>query len=661
MLQDEVGAPQANRARRVLILTAPVGDGHLAAARALAEDFDHTDAGVEVVLVDVLAVFSPVLRFLLLDAYRWQLRRSPWIFGLLFAGFLRVKPLRLLGRSALVTLGARPLARLIRHAQADVVISTYPAATSVLGYLRRRGRVAGTACATITDLGGICFWAHPGIDLHLVMHESLVAEVEREAGSGSACLTKPLVSRSFVEPVDRERMRAELGIPDGSRLVVVSGGGWGVGDLTGATQTALALEHTYVISIAGRNDTLERELQAAFVDDKRVRVLGFTTRMSELLAAADALVHTTGGVTCLEALARNCPVISYGAPAGHVPTVSRRMHSLGVATHAQTLLELKGGLESALAAGADARPIDYGSAPSPASAVLLARRRTGARPTRRRRRTVIALAAATVGGALLASSDVAHALFADEIHRTPSPAVDAGSLARTIGRAGDRSAAVRGAVRSVDPIGRRIFTLGRSVDGRTITAIETGDFDSSTKTLVVGCIHGNECAGIAIAERLARSAPPRELDLWIVPDLNPDGAAAGTRGNAHGVDLNRNAPWRWQRLRGLSDSGPGPLSEPESRIAYRLISRLHPGISIWFHQHLDVVDESGGSLAIERRFAALTGLRLARLPREPGSFVGWENHRFRAGTAFVVELPAGALGSVAAARFARAVVTVSQR
>jgi UDP-N-acetylglucosamine:LPS N-acetylglucosamine transferase len=649
VLQDEVQTPRANRARRVLILTAPVGDGHLAAARALAEDFDHTHADVEVTVVDVLAFLGPVLRFLLLDAYRLQLRRSPWIFGLLFAAFLRLKPLRLLGRAGLVTLGARPLARLIRHAQADVVISTYPAATSVLGYLRRRGRVTGIACATITDLGGICFWAHPGIDLHLVMHGSLVAEVEREAGSGSACLTKPLVGHSFIEPVDRARVRAELGIPDGCRLVVVSGGGWGVGDLTGATQTALALERTCVISIAGRNETLECELRAAFADDKRVRVLGFTTRMSELLAAADALVHTTGGVTCLEALARNCPVISYGACAGHVPTVSRAMHSLGVATHVQTLLELKDGLESALAGGADARPIDYSSAPSPANAVLGARRRTSARPTPRRRRTVIALAAATVVGALLASSDAAHALFADDLHRAPSPTRKTGP------------AAVRSAARSVDPAGRRVFVLGRSVDGRPITAIETGDFDSSAKTLVVGCIHGSECAGIAIAERLARSTPPRELDLWIVPDLNPDGAAAGTRGNARGVDLNRNAPWRWQRLRGLSDSGPGPLSEPESRIAYRLISRLRPDISIWFHQHLDVVDESGSSLAIERRFAALTDLRLARLPREPGSFVGWENHRFRAGTAFVVELPAGTLDSATAARFARAVVAVTQR
>jgi murein peptide amidase A len=220
-------------------------------------------------------------------------------------------------------------------------------------------------------------------------------------------------------------------------------------------------------------------------------------------------------------------------------------------------------------------------------------------------------------------------------------------------------AAIAVATARAEPGVDRRLQLGSSVQGRPIVAIERGN-PGSPVVLVVGCIHGNESAGIAVATRLARGAPPSELDLWIVPDLNPDGVTAGTRGNGHGIDLNRNFPWRWQPLSGLFDSGPHLLSEPESRIAYRLISRLQPRISIWFHQHLDVVDESGGSLAVERRFAALTGLRLARLTREPGSVAGWENHRFRRGTAFVVELPAGTLDRSAAARFAKAVLTVSR-
>jgi protein MpaA len=210
-----------------------------------------------------------------------------------------------------------------------------------------------------------------------------------------------------------------------------------------------------------------------------------------------------------------------------------------------------------------------------------------------------------------------------------------------------------------DPLGRRTVALGRSVQGREITAVETGDFDARRRALVVGCIHGDETAGIAVARRLAGANLPHELDLWIVADLNPDGAAANRRGNAHGVDLNRNFPWRWRRLAGIFDSGPRPLSEPESRIAYRLIRRIDPGVSIWFHQHLNAVDDSGGSIAVERSFARVTRQRLVPLIREPGSAVGWTNHSEPTGSAFVVELPPGRLGHGALARFTQAVLVTS--
>ena len=202
--------------------------------------------------------------------------------------------------------------------------------------------------------------------------------------------------------------------------------------------------------------------------------------------------------------------------------------------------------------------------------------------------------------------------------------------------------------------------LGHSVQGRAISAVELGDPHASRKVLVVGCIHGNECAGIAVARRLERMTPPKGVDLWIVESLNPDGYAAGTRVNARGVDLNRNFPRGWQDLEGATDAGAAPLSEPESRIAARLILRLRPSVSIWFHQHLNLVDESGGSLALERRFAELVGLPTKRLQRYPGSVTTWENHVLPGTTAFVVELPAGRLSPARAGRFATAVLAVSR-
>src|SRR5207247_7671146 len=117
--------------------------------------------------------------------------------------------------------------------------------------------------------------------------------------------------------------------------------------------------------------------------------------------------------------------------------------------------------------------------------------------------------------------------------------------------------------------------------------------------LVVGCIHGNECAGRAVVRLLARMPEPLDRDLWLVDDLNPDGLAAGTRQNARGVDLNRNFPSEWRPIGRRGDpqyAGPRPLSEPETRFARAVIRRYRPDISIWFHQPQDVVRAWGPSL-----------------------------------------------------------------
>jgi protein MpaA len=208
---------------------------------------------------------------------------------------------------------------------------------------------------------------------------------------------------------------------------------------------------------------------------------------------------------------------------------------------------------------------------------------------------------------------------------------------------------------------RRRVVLGLSVRGRAIRAQELGDPRLPTSLLVVGCVHGNEPAGIAVA-RLIEAHPPPRAHVWVIEDLNPDGRAAGTRVNAQGIDLNRNFPWRWRPLARATGqySGPAPLFAPEARIAHDLILRTRPRVAVWLHQPLGVVDLSGGNPTIERRFAHLAGMRVERLQRYPGSAVGWQDHDLPRTTAFVVELPGGALGPARAARLAGALRAMAQ-
>jgi protein MpaA len=210
----------------------------------------------------------------------------------------------------------------------------------------------------------------------------------------------------------------------------------------------------------------------------------------------------------------------------------------------------------------------------------------------------------------------------------------------------------------------QVATLGRSVEGRPIRVVRIGDRRAPRKVLVVGAIHGNETAGIPVVRALRRRDAPRGVELWLIPSLNPDGVAAGTRQNARGVDLNRNFSNAWRAQGRPFDvyyAGPRPLSEPESRLASRLIARLRPSVTIWFHQAMALVDlGTANDPRLVRRYARLSGLPARRLGFLPGVATRWQNARDRGSSAFVVELPAGRLDAAAVARHAAAVRAVAR-
>jgi processive 1,2-diacylglycerol beta-glucosyltransferase len=354
--------------RRVLILSADVGEGHAAAARALAEQIEASPEEVEVEVIDGLAAMGRMLRQVVQDGYRVQLRFMPWSYSLVYWLLERVPPVRWFARLQLCRMGARPLARRIAEYEPDVIVSTYPAVTVVLARLRRTGVVRCPTVATITDLTGLFFWAQPGIDTHLVMYGESMPSVERIAGEGSARLVRPLISAEFLEPRCPLEARRDLGLPAEGRMVVVSGGGWGVGDVEGAVRELCRVpEVSSIVCLAGRNEQLHERLSETFALEPRVHVLGFTDAMPELLAAADALVHSTGGVTCLEAKATGTPVVSYGLPVGHARLNTRAMADLALLRLANDTRELREHVQASFASSPSSSALSSSSSPPPPS------------------------------------------------------------------------------------------------------------------------------------------------------------------------------------------------------------------------------------------------------------------------------------------------------
>ena len=429
-LQDAVvipaGEPDAeSKPRQVLIISADIGEGHDLPARAVAREFKDEDPDAHVSIVNGLPAMGPILTKVLRENSAFMFQWLPWLFDMQYWLFMYFPPTRWLAKRLLTALGHRGLMRLIRAHDPDQIVSTYPGVTAVLGELRRKGKLNVPCYSSITDLAGLRFWAHPGIDLHFVTHPESIEEVERIAGPGSVRWAKPPTSPAFLAARSRDDARRALALPLDGKVIAVSGGGWGVGDLVGATRAALTDQpDAIVLCLCGRNDKLRERVAKRFGDEPRLRLMGFTDRMGDVLAAADALIHSSAGLTVLEAIIRGCPVISYGFGVGHVRASNRALERFGLAQVARSERDIAPALSRAL----EHRPEPDGSfarRPSTASLILVDERRARQLPRWRMRTT----RAITAGAATLAiagwtlTAGASYSLVSAFVHIKPVTAV----------------------------------------------------------------------------------------------------------------------------------------------------------------------------------------------------------------------------------------------
>ena len=356
---------------RVLIFSADIGEGHDAPARALRDGILARRPDAHVVIVDSMAVAGPLVRALVRDRAEFVLQRLPWLFDLQFCLVARWAVSRWFAERLATLLGRRGLLRAVRDGAPDIVVCTYPAANQVLAVERLRGTLAVPLVSAITDLAALRYWAHPGCDLHLVIHAESAAEVHAIAGPHARLAhVRGLSAAGFDRPADEAAARSAFGLAAEDDVVAVSGGGWGVGDLHHAVEAALAATPAVkVVALCGHNAQLRTALERRYAGSDRVRALGFTDRMPDVLAASDVLVHSTAGLTVQEALVRGARVISYGWGVGHIRLNNDAYRRFGLADVVTEPRELTAAIRRALQAP---RQPDraYGGLPTAADVVL---------------------------------------------------------------------------------------------------------------------------------------------------------------------------------------------------------------------------------------------------------------------------------------------------
>jgi UDP-N-acetylglucosamine:LPS N-acetylglucosamine transferase len=231
---------------------------------------------------------------------------------------------------------------------AEVVVSTYPGASQVLGYLRRTGRLTVPVVTYLTDMSVHRLWVADGIDMHLALHPIPAGEAMRLGAR--VRVVRPAVRPEFEVTQSesaRHAVRQNLGLPDEERLALVVAGSWGVGQVAATMRDIARSEVAVPVAVCGTNERLMRRL--AHRGDGVA--LGWVDDMAGLMGASDMVIQNAGGLSSLEALAAGRPVVSYRCIPGHGIINARNLEAAGLAGWARSRLDLADTMSKALANG----------------------------------------------------------------------------------------------------------------------------------------------------------------------------------------------------------------------------------------------------------------------------------------------------------------------
>ncbi len=300
--------------RRILVLSASVGAGHLRAAEAVALALAELDPAATVQNLDVLELTNAAFRRLYGRAYLDLVNRVPHALGYFYDLLDRAPSPQHKGdrlRLLVEKLNLRRLLKFLRTESWDVIVNTHFLPAEMFAVLRRQGRLATPQLTATTDFETHRLWVNQPCDRYFTATEEGAAYLRHwGVPAGDVAVTGIPIHPAFSRPKDRIECRQRLGLSSDRPVVLQLAGGFGVGPVEqlfrGILQVETPLE---LVVVAGRNAELKVRLDQIEPPPRHsARVLGFTTEMDELLAAADLVVSKPGGLTTSEALARGTPM-----------------------------------------------------------------------------------------------------------------------------------------------------------------------------------------------------------------------------------------------------------------------------------------------------------------------------------------------------------------
>src|SRR6266403_2574339 len=329
--------------KKVLILSASAGAGHLRAAEALKKAFINTNAAEEVRHVDTLEYTNKVFRNLYSKAYLDMVNRAPellgWIYDHLDEPWKNERR-----RLALDRLNTRPFVKMLKEYQPDVTVCTHFLPAEIISWLKAKERISVRQAIVVTDMDIHAMWLCRHYEQYFVPLDETRVHLEKLGfDPGKITVSGIPIDPIFSETKEKGEARKQLGLRKDGTVILLSAGGFGVGSVESLLQPLLELQHpVQIVAICGRNEELKSRLETVAASARsngkvEVKIVGYTTEMDVYMAASDFLLGKPGGLTTAEALARGLILIIVNPIPGQEERNSDHFLEEGVAIRCNNL------------------------------------------------------------------------------------------------------------------------------------------------------------------------------------------------------------------------------------------------------------------------------------------------------------------------------------
>jgi processive 1,2-diacylglycerol beta-glucosyltransferase len=298
--------------KKVLLLSASAGAGHVRAADAIEKAFKEVENGEgrEIQHLDILNYTNKVFRHLYSKAYIDLINKLPevpgWVYDKLDKPWKNERR-----RLALDKLNTRPLVKLLRDYQPDLIVCTHFLPAEIVSWLKAKERLASRQVIIVTDFDVHAMWLVHHYEHYFVALDEARAYLEALGIPASKITVSGIpIDPVFAKQKDKQAMRAKHGLEPDRMTILLSAGGFGVGSVDALIASLLPMKHrVQVVAICGRNEELKKRLTRMAARAKPdatvlLKPFGYTKEMDELMTASDIVLGKPGGLTTSEALAK---------------------------------------------------------------------------------------------------------------------------------------------------------------------------------------------------------------------------------------------------------------------------------------------------------------------------------------------------------------------